>query len=39
MAGFTIKDELVKKANNEGFFVLHKKGDMMMEKHKNIRSY
>ena len=39
VAGFTIKDELVKKANNEGFFVLQKKGDMMVEKHKNIKSY
>ena len=39
VAGFTIKDELVKKANDEGFFVLQKKGDMMVEKHKNIKSY
>ncbi len=39
VAGFTIKDELVKKANNEGFFVLQKKGDIMVEKHKNIKSY
>ena len=39
VAGFTIKDELVKKANDEGFFVLQKKGDIMVEKHKNIKSY
>ena len=39
VAGFTIKDELVKKANDEGFFVLQKKGDIMVEKHKEIRSY
>ena len=39
VAGFTIKDELVKKANDNGFFVLQKKGDIMVEKHKEIRSY
>ena len=39
VAGFTIKDELIKKANDEGFFVLQKKGDIMVEKHKNIKSY
>ncbi len=39
VAGFTIKDELVKKANDEGFFVLQKKGDIMVEKHKHIKSY
>jgi hypothetical protein len=39
VAGFTIKDELIKKATDEGFFVLQKKGDMMVERHKNIKSY
>jgi hypothetical protein len=37
IAGFTINDKLVKKAKNNGFFVLKKKGEIMVEEHKEIK--
>jgi hypothetical protein len=39
IAGFTIKDEIIEQAKDEGFFVLQKKGEMMIEEHSEIKSY
>ena len=39
IAGFTINEELVKKAKNNGFFVLKKKGELMVEEHSEIKVY
>jgi hypothetical protein len=39
IAGFTIKDEIIEQAKDDGFFVLQKKGEMMVEEHDEIKSY
>jgi hypothetical protein len=39
VAGFTIKDKVASKAKENGFFVLQKKGEMMIEEHDKIKSF
>ena len=39
LAGFTINDKIIKKAKDDGFFVLQKKGDILVETHNEIKSY
>ena len=39
IAGFTIKKDLIKKAKDNGFFVLQKKGELLVEEHNKIKSY
>ena len=39
IAGFTINEKIVEKAKNNGFFVLKKKGELMVEEHNKIKVY
>jgi hypothetical protein len=39
IAGFAIKDEIIEQAKDDGFFVLQKKGEMMVEEHDEVKSY
>ena len=39
IAGFTIKKDLIKKAKDNRFFVLQKKGELLVEEHNKIKSY
>jgi hypothetical protein len=39
IAGFTIDDKIIEQAKNDGFFVLQKKGELLVEEHDKIVTY